>query len=334
MENKNELSSSSLTRTFSSLDPIKFVFFTSILSATRTTLMHPLTVVLTTVRSQPKSCSSSTITVSQEFRSNKFRYFFTGLPVFAAGTAVSEALYLLYFEYMRESNFLSSSSSSSTLLSQDSKDFLSGFFADGFRQFLIIPFSVVATTQITRRRFESKSSSSKMKHVVKNLMMLHHHHKGSFRPFFAGLGTSLAIGPLWTALWWWLYGKSKRHLYHQHQQIEIKKDNDHDESRRKKQQLLLLAPLDNVFINTAASIFASATAAVVFNPFLVVRTRLMAHQHGGKLKLILKDLFANSKSGGIKMLFAGTVGTMGFSVVDGIGASLTYEYAKAWSERK
>lgn len=335
-------STSNLTRSYTSLDASRFTLFAFSLAAVRTTLMHPLTVVLTTVRS---SSTTPPLSVKQEFlrfKSN-YRYFLTGLPVFVFGTAFSESIYLLYFEYMRESS--SSSSPLASLfsvfsnLSQDSKDFLSGFVADSLRQTLIIPFSVIATTQIINKRFFF-ASDEKMKHPVSLSQVVTKLNQSSSngRAFFAGLGTSLSIGPLWTASWWWLYAKSKRVLYEKTKDLQLFSSTTSSSS--KNDNWLLFSEDDNVFVNTAASIFASATAAAVFNPFLVVRTRLMARQHGEKtnVRVILKDLFSLgnkfSVSNGFRMLTAGTLATMGFSVIEGIGMSMTYEYAKAWAEQR
>jgi len=85
---------------------------------------------------------------------------------------------------------------------------------------------------------------------------------------------------------------------------------------------------DNWVVNATASLVTSGTTAVVFNPFLVVRTRLQI-QAGSTMRSICRQVFRES---GAKGFFKGTTLSVATCVVDGVLAATCYEWAKYLSD--
>jgi hypothetical protein len=85
---------------------------------------------------------------------------------------------------------------------------------------------------------------------------------------------------------------------------------------------------DNFVANSIASWGASAIAAFVFNPYVVVRTRLQT-DHTASLRSVMRDLFVKQNPAkGVRSLFQGVAVTAGSAIIDGWLMSTTYEYAK------
>ncbi|CUG90214.1 mitochondrial carrier protein, putative [Bodo saltans] len=325
-------------------------FFASLfgLAALRTVCVQPLNVYLVTRRLDMKDVPFTRILSSRAL-------WTTALPAFVAGGALSESLSLFTFEAIRSatSSWLgsqstpssSSSSSSSSIPTNESSaaaDFCAGFLSDGVRQIFLTPFAVVATQQVmTKISLHNNDGLFRTSQRIWS-------QNGKLRGLYSGFGTSMAVGPIWTASWWVLYNNFKRSLYASLD--PYLKDGPFSDGVIDSAATVVpwwQCRGDNVLIDTSASILASASAVVFFNPFLVVRTRLMATP-GSTLRSVLSILRAEAAAnrgathygGGsrrgafLRLLFAGTAWSIPQNVLDGIGASLTYEHARRWAEKQ
>lgn len=345
----------SITRSFSNLDPVCFFISLAGLAALRTLLVQPLNVMLVQrrlcVQQQPSFMRSSSST----------RLWRVGLPAFVLGGAFSEAASLFTVELLRDHNLVWGwraavvgggdtepqhlPPSGNTNVGDDGgggpsalRDFTAGFVSDGVRQIILTPFSVVATRQV----LWSSQSHTTLVGAWETVRVLWRERR--LRAMYAGFGTSIAVGPLWTASWWVLYQQLKLRLYSTCDPFLID-----DAAAGASEHGHGVVPSwwrcrgDNVLIDTTASVLASAICAAFFNPFLVVRARLMATR-GATLRSVVGDLGREGMQrsagrGGVwvarrlRPFFAGSFMTVAQNVVDGVGASLTYEHAKRWAER-
>ena len=83
-----------------------------------------------------------------------------------------------------------------------------------------------------------------------------------------------------------------------------------------------------MIINATASIFCSSVSGFLFNPFLVIRTRLQVTPNSslvGVCKSVLRDA-------GWRGFFAGAVLNTTQCTVDGLIAGQLYEWAKLLSD--
>lgn len=131
---------------------------------------------------------------------------------------------------------------------------------------------------------------------------------GGCRSLFAGLGASLMFGPLWTASWWAAYEYLKQQAH--------------------------LSP-------SIASVVASASTAIAFTPFLVIRTRLQASAGvaGGfhRIRSVMASISNDAAAKKVLMfgqvgrvasvMFVGWSWTVLHTVLDGLAASSVYETA-------
>ena len=212
--------------------------------------------------------------------------------------------------------------------------------------------------------------------------------EGGVRALYAGLGTTLLIGCQWTGAWWAMYGTLKAPLYGLSDRM-VEGWDDYDASGRpiaaasdggaergdkkegrsytiaalKTLQAGVINPLglgssftkdDNMLVNGAASVLASASTAALFNPFLVVRTRMQT-KSGLSIAAAAKEIYyegfsgcagsssssssavaANVRGGGrgsLRGFYRGLYLNISVCVLDGVLASLCYEYSKLWSDR-
>lgn len=79
-----------------------------------------------------------------------------------------------------------------------------------------------------------------------------------------------------------------------------------------------------MIINGTASILTSAITAILFNPYLVLRTNLQITPQA-TFYSTLRSLY---NSGGIRVFYSGLWLSVGACIVDGALASTSYEYAK------
>eukprot|EP00658_Telonema_sp_P-2_P031308 TRINITY_DN23462_c0_g1_i1.p1 TRINITY_DN23462_c0_g1~~TRINITY_DN23462_c0_g1_i1.p1 ORF type:complete len:271 (+),score=40.11 TRINITY_DN23462_c0_g1_i1:290-1102(+) len=244
----------------------------------------------------------------------------TGMAAYVGGTAISEGMYLGMFEYLREHL---------PVESDPTREAASGYMADVGCRLVHIPLMVIAYRQMTTP-FTATSNKRGLFAVGASVFK-----EGGCKSLFAGLGMTLMIGCQWTALWWAMYTEMKKGMYswqstrlsYYHNRYVASTPQDNSWGRSVLDSVL--SPTDNIAINATASAAASASTAVVFNPFLVIRAKIQSQSQTTLLQAT-KQIYGQS---GVMGFFRGTTLSISLCVVDGVLATTSYEYAKLWSDK-
>ena len=320
-----EQSTSSCSRSFSDLDSRTFVGWTGALCALRTAAQQPLNLALTRQQTCPVAAKMTMGTIIREICTREGgarRGLQQGMMPLVVGCAVSEALYLSLYESSREML---------PMERQVSRDSTAAYFSDVCCRIVHVPLSVIAYRQMTANSFGSTAGASKQgttyvrpPTAADTCRALYR--EGGVRSVFAGLGSTLLIGCQWTAVWWVMYNQSKEALYAKLDPYLADIDDESDDRLTWRQQLL--ARGDSALLNSVASVVTSAATALLFNPFLVIRTRLQVTPRG-RLMPIVRTIRQES---GMRGFYAGSRLNVSSCVIDGFLASTSYEYAKLWSD--
>ena len=316
-------STTSVNRAFSDLDPTKFVLYSTALCGIRMALQHPMNLALARKQVCPTIAGMSSMAVVQGILRTEggfFRGLSTGMAAYVGGTAISEGMYLGMFEYLREHL---------PVESDPTREAASGYVADVGCRLVHIPLMVVAYRQMTTP-YTSASNKRGLFSVGASVFR-----EGGCKSLFAGLGMTLMIGCQWTALWWAMYTEMKKGMYswqsarlsYYHNRYVASTPQDNSWGRSILDSVL--SPTDNVAINATASAAASASTAVVFNPFLVLRAKIQSQSQTTLLQAA-KQIYGQS---GVMGFFRGTTLSISLCVVDGVLATTSYEYAKLWSDK-
>lgn len=310
----------SLTRSAAHLHYPLFAFSSFTLCALRTAIQQPLNLAL--VRQQGSAAGSATSVariLQQVYRGEGgARALLRGMPALTMGCGLSEVVYLTVLEYGRCKVPLSS---------EASRTAVAGYGGDALCRLIHTPLSIIAYRQMMNTCPPSLASSALR--TAKGMYA-----ERGCRTLFAGLGTTLLVGCQWSALWWPLYHQSKTVLYGVCTPYLLRKaaEEQQQQSRHSTWWSALPAavtdPYDNLVVSAAASAFTSATTAVIFNPFLVLRTNLQLLPSATLLGTA-RYLY---QSGGCRAFYRGLSLSITTCVVDGALASISYEYAKLWSD--
>lgn len=312
----------SINRSYSHLDSTRFVLYAAVLCWLRTALQQPLNLVL----ARQQTChASSSMTVLQMLRriyrtEDGVRGLTQGMPALTLGCALSEAIYLGLFEYSRERLPMESDAT---------RDAVSGYVSDAICRLVHLPLSIVALRQMTARTKTTNGGVHKTHDMFRTLVLMYR--ENGMRTVFAGYGTTLLVGCQWTAVWWAMYGRTKSWLYAAA-----------DDFLEKEQPELVTSPPsflsswrhwflvrdDNMLLNSLASIFTSASTAVLFNPYLVVRANLQVTPNA-RLWRVTRDVY---RTRGVRGFYGGLALNIWTCLIDGVLASTSYEYAKLWSD--
>lgn len=167
------------------------------------------------------------------------------------------------------------------------------------------------------------------------------HRENGLRTVFAGYGTTLAVGCQWSALWWALYGVFKAGIYSATGPLLVDGSSDGAQPQRgfssasSSSRLASVVPAwclckdDNMVINTVASVVTGGTTAIMFNPYLVIRTNLQTVPMA-TLRSVTRHIYGTR---GLRGFYSGLWLNVTACVVDGTLASTSYEYAKLWSDK-
>lgn len=309
-----------VNRSFSDLDVAKFALASAVLCAARTAVQHPLTLALTRKQTCAEAARMSTIDILRRIhcREGGLRSLTQGMSAMVAGCAISEAVYLVLIEGLRE--YL-------PLESEFARDAGAAYAADATSRFIFLPMSIVAFRQMTQYPFTAPTSPkigadnrvvrSSAAKVLRGM-----YNEGGLRSVFCGLGVTLAVGSQYSALWWATYIKVKELSYG----VASPFLQPHDPTRWTN---IFTSQDDNVAINTAASVSTSAVTSVLFNPFFVLRVNMQCAVKG----TVVGTARALYRKGGWRAFYQGTYLNMVASVVDGVLASTSYEYAKILADR-
>lgn len=352
----------SVTRSYSHLDYPVFMASAFFLCAARTSLQQPLNIALLRKQSVPSFQSRSTRSILAHIYRNEggFRAILRGMPALTLGCASSEVIYLALLEYGREQL---------PMKTEAGRAAVAGYGADAVCRLFHIPLSIIAYRQMGYMCVPPESltadkliRSRRPLNSYQTLRVMYR--ERGLRTVFAGLGTTLMIGSQWSALWWPLYGWSKSFLYARLTPLlealppnsaaataaALSSTGGHVPEgvtacypmRSSAQNTSTRLPIgwwayiptaftdpnDNALINTTASALTSASTAVIFNPFLVIRTNLQV-QPNASLWFVTKSLYQQH---GWRAFYRGLSLSITTCIVDGTLATLSYEYARLWSD--
>lgn len=365
------VNTNSVTRSYSHLDYPTFMAAAFSLCAARTALQQPLNIALLRKQSVPSFQSRSTRSILSHIYRNEggVRAVLRGMPALTLGCASSEVVYLGLLEYGRERIPLKTESARTAAAGYGSDAACRLLHIPlsiiAYRQmgYMSVPPDASAATiqtNLLRRPLNSYQT-----------LRLMYRERG-LRTVFAGLGTTLMIGSQWSAVWWPLYGWSKAQLYaHLTPVLEersaqarataaavepccpspsdfapvsslpslcsevkadpplVRKTTSWMSSRWwTSLPTAFTDPYDNALINTTASALTSASTAIIFNPFLVIRTNLQV-QPNASLWFVTKSLYQQR---GWRAFYSGLYLSITTCIVDGALATLSYEYARLWSD--
>lgn len=317
----------SVNRSYSDLHQGKFLAYAFGLCALRTALQQPMNVALARKQTSAAASGMSTWGVLSHLYTHEGRWrgLTQGMAALSIGCALSEVIYLCLFEWGREQVPVESAVT---------RDAVSGYVADVACRTVHIPLSIIAFRQMTASQAARQSAWGTLQRMYAERGM---------RTVFAGFGTTLVVGCQWTAMWWALYGQMKDVLYaHAGPRLQqlgkegrastaAVRDGTVSPSSPARWQLpdWCTSKEDNMVLNSVASVVTSAATAVLFNPYLVIRTNLQVTA-GATLWSVTRQLY---RTRGFRGFYSGLLLSVNACVVDGALASTSYEYAKLWSDR-
>ncbi|KAH9598427.1 Mitochondrial substrate/solute carrier [Trypanosoma melophagium] len=323
----------SVNRSYSDLDSKRFLLYAAALCWARTALQQPFNLALARQQTCSAASSMSALQIVRHvYRSEgRLRGLTQGMTALTLGCAISEAIYLWLFEYSRERLPLESDAS---------RDAVSGYISDAACRLVHLPLSIVALRQMTANKVRGnvKQQRSGMFRTLSSM-----YREGGMRTVFAGYSTTLLVGCQWTAVWWSMYGYTKSRFYQladrfledeaeQKKQRDLKlkeKDTFSSASFLTSWKQWLWAKDDNVVLNSTASVLTSASTAVLFNPYLVLRANLQVTPNA-RMWRVARDLY---RARGVRGFYGGLALNVGTCLIDGVLASTSYEYAKLWSDK-
>ncbi|KAG5485691.1 hypothetical protein LSCM4_06649 [Leishmania orientalis] len=311
----------SVNRSYSDLHQGAFLCYAFGLCALRTALQQPMSLAL--ARKQTSAAANAMSTwgiLSHIFKyEGRWRGLLQGIGSLSIGCALSEVIYLFIFEWGREQLPIDSTVT---------RDALSGYAADVVCRSVHIPLSIIAFRQMTASRSRRMNSWRTLQQMYS---------ERGVRTVFAGFGTTLVVGCQWTAMWWAMYGHLKKvlysasgpHLQRLSEKYEASQRRGDGVSREWRLPSWCTSTEDNVLINGVASVTTSAATAVLFNPYLVIRTNLQVTP-GATLWSVIRHLH---RTWGFRGFYSGLLLSVNACIVDGALASTSYEYAKLWADR-
>jgi hypothetical protein len=313
-----------VTRSYEHLNYASFIGYCALFAACRTVAYHPMTIALARKQGLSDYGGIGSMSVLRRLvsREGGATALSTGLVAMVLANSTSEAIYLGIFEMMRFKL---------PLESDVSRDAAAGYMGDAACRLVYTPMLLVSNMQMTRTapvldaakaggRTVASHTENGIVGVAKNV-----HATSGLTGFFRGLAPTISVGCSWTALWWALYGQSKEGLY------------TYVAPRLPAADSRLGGALpssftdrnDNFLLNSMASVGTSATTACIFNPFLVVRTRLQI-EPGSTMVGICRQVYRQAGVGGF---WKGTCLSTAACVFDGVMAVSCYEWAKILSDR-
>eukprot|EP00796_Vickermania_ingenoplastis_P009547 gene9547-6703_t len=342
----------SVSRSYSHLHYPTFMLSAFSLCWLRTAVQQPLNIALVRKQSSPAFTRYSTSAILRHIYRHEggMRGVLRGMPALTMGCASSEVVYLALLEYGRECL---------PFQSEASRAAVAAYGADGVCRLLHIPLVIVSYRQMTSTAVPMTSatasstapfiaSNNSKTAVKKPPLNWFRTLKGMYaerglRTIYAGLGTTLVVGTQWSAVWWPLYGYIKSVLYTrvspflEHLPPNQKNPSPPPPSNGVSPTSIsfwryipdaITNPVDNAVVSTVASSITSAWTAIIFNPFLVLRTNLQVLPNAS-LWSTAKHIYQHR---GWKGFYGGLSLSIATCVLDGALSSLTYEYARLWAD--
>uniref|UniRef100_A0A7S1QIH6 Mitochondrial carrier protein n=1 Tax=Neobodo designis TaxID=312471 RepID=A0A7S1QIH6_NEODS len=313
-----------VTRSYEHLQFGSFIGYCALFGAMRTVAYHPMSIALARKQGLADYGNLSTTTILRRLvrLEGGAAALSTGLLAMVLANSTSEAIYLGAFELLRFKL---------PIESDITRDAAAGYAGDAACRLVYTPMLLVSNKQMTQtapivdaaaagKRTVLPRSENGIATVMRNV-----HATSGAAGFFRGLAPTITVGCSWSALWWAIYGQTKAVLY------------DHVAPRMPTPESRLGSHLpaalidrkDNLLLNWTASIVTSGSTACVFNPFLVVRTRLQIDPQS-TMRSVCRQVY---REAGVAGFWKGTVLSIGACVFDGVMSVSCYEWAKILSDR-
>jgi len=316
----------SVSRTYEHLHYPTFIGLCSIFAGARAIVYHPMAITLARKQALADYGHLSTSTILRQLLRHEggIKALTTGMLAVVLANSLSETIYCGLFECLRyELPFAS----------EVSRDTVAGYASDLSCRLVYTPCILMANRQMTRTApiiANAPSTEPRSVACYKTQNGLRHVATGTYRAegvqgFFRGFGATVVVGGAWSAIWWAMYAQTKRGLYEYVAPHVLPKEGSWMASRLPE---AFTSSSDNVLVNGFASLLTSGSTAVIFNPFLVARTRLQI-QAGSTMRSVCRQVLRES---GWRGFFKGTTLSVATCIVDGVLASTSYEYAKYLSD--
>jgi hypothetical protein len=317
-------STSSCSRTYEHLDYKSYIGYCALFSGCRAAVYHPMTIALTRKQGLTDYGSLSTREILRNLTKTEGGTIAlsTGLVASVLANSCSEIINSGLFECLR---------AELPFQSELSRDAAAGYTSDAACRFVYTPLLLVANRQMTQtaRLMSADAARSTvpladngLRSVVSNV-----YRTDGPRGFFRGLGATIGVGCTWSAVWWPMYAQSKKMLY----ATVAPHLPAADSAVGRYLPAWAIDRTDNSLINAAASMITSGSTAVIFNPFLVVRTRVQVDSSPDtSMRKVCRQVY---REGGMRGFFKGTTLSVSACVVDGVLAATCYEWAKFLADK-
>lgn len=315
-----------VTRTVEHVDPMRWGFLLFTASYVRWALWHPFRLAMVRQRSDREQRSAAALLL-EALRRDGVRGVFRGVGVAAFGNAFGETAYIAIFETARhERGPLGLIGVSSPTL----RDSVAGTCADVLNVLLAAPFDVVSSKQMAAGCGLAASAVYANSWTTARDV----HRARGLRGFFAGTVPSLMYSPS-SAMWWAMYEPMKGKLYAAHSNAVSASI-----QRGWSVPAWVAESDDNAALNATAGVVSSVVCTGLYNPVLVVATRMQIGLgwSGGKRQVfkgstvlwIVRDLWINE---GARGLTKGLRVNLGMAVAEGLLFSQMYEVTKMLAQR-
>ena len=334
------------TRGIDDLDVVTWMCFTAGACLARTALQHPF--VLACARRQAcskleKMSSWELLATMRRESGGSWRAMYRGFPAIAIGMTASEVLYMWEYEWLRnprgssplvpiaprevrsDTATTAGPSPPETVPSTHFLDGVSGFVADATTTVAHVPFFLVANRQMCAGI--GAATGSTYKGAWATLASATKASPLGWRGMFTGLSAGLLLSTH-SAFWWAGYEDLKARMY-----PALRPSLECVAASYPRLPEPLVSTADNVPINTIAAGVAAGVVAALWNPALVLQTRMQVASETSVPRL--RDVASSIwRAEGARGFTRGTCMFVVASVVDAVGFSVLYEVGKQYAQRQ
>ena len=308
------------TRGIDDLDLPLWLAFTSAACFARLFAQYPFTLAMTRQQACPElqhMTARAMLRVLYHSNGRSFRPMYRGFGTMAAGAIVGEVGYLWFYEFMRNKN-RSPLTAVGCGESQPALDAAAGFLSDAATTVCQVPFFIVANRQMCAGMGVAKNAA------YKNAFRTFQDAMASTGPrgMMTGLSAALLLSTH-SAYWWSAYGDMKARIY-----PALAPTLAAAEARYPWLPAPVVSRTDNILINTFASVVAGTVVAVVWNPAVVLQTRMQVADTtfgAPRLRDVARQIY---RTDGLRGFAKGTRASIASTAI-GCGAfSALYELGK------
>ena len=325
------------TRGIDDLDVVTWMCFTAGACLARTALQHPF--VLACARRQActelaHKSSWALLAAMRRESGGSWRSFYRGFGALALGNVTCEVAFLVGYEWLRNPRgsspliSVAPNASDTATAERPSTHFLdasSGFIADAATTVAHVPFILIANRQMCAGI--GAATGSTYKGAWATLTCATKASPLGWRGMFTGLSAGLLLS-VHSAPWWAGYEDLKARMY-----PALRPSLECVAASYPRLPAPLVSTADNVPINTIAAGVAAGVVAALWNPALVLQTRMQVASETSVPRL--RDVASSIwRAEGARGFTRGTCMFVVASVVDAVGFSVLYEVGKQYAQRQ